>query len=79
MSTQPIGEALPGVMIAPLPETDLLPVDCIVLAKAMDADGSTGWYFRFTDTIGPAEALGALTMAADVLRRDLTDTFGANQ
>lgn len=65
----PIGEALPGIEVAPLPDK-VVPLEAIVLVKALDADGDVSYFHRFTKSLMPVEAIGALIGAADVMREE---------
>lgn len=45
-----------------LPE-QVVPLEAIVLLKALDEDGVPAWYTLFTQGVGNAEAVGALNLA----------------
>lgn len=72
--TRPIGEVLRGLHLAPLPE-GWTPLECTVLVKCLDADGDPTWAVRTTPGLNDEERLGALTVQADLLRKELADTF----
>lgn len=70
----PIGEALHGLRIMPMPE-GWTPLEGIALVKCIDEDGDTTWALRTTDGINDEELLGALVIRTDLLRRDLVRAF----
>ncbi|GAA1258900.1 hypothetical protein GCM10009677_07190 [Sphaerisporangium rubeum] len=70
----PVGEALSGLTVAPLPE-GWTALGAIVLVKCFDEEGRSSWAFRRTDGLNDEELLGALTVRTDLLRRELLDAY----
>ncbi len=74
-----IGEALPGIRIKPINETDM-PVSAIVLAKIINTDTEdTGWVTRGTGDINDQELLGVLIMETDRLRHNLQEAWESDE
>lgn len=60
--TAPTPHLLDNLQFIHLPE-QVIPLDAIVLLKALDEDGVPAWYTLFTQGVGNAEAVGALNLA----------------
>lgn len=71
---EPVGEVLSPLTIIPLGD-GMMPIDAIVLVKAMDSDGRIGWYHRMTEGVTGTEAVGALVVATDIHRNAVRDNF----
>jgi hypothetical protein len=70
----PIGKALPGMRIHPLP-VGWEPMSAFVLIKTRDENGRDAWSYRTTEAPNREELLGALIVQADLLRKELTDEW----
>lgn len=58
---RPAGETFGTLELAELPE-GLVPVEAIVLTRCVGADGSAGWYFRWSQGMASAvDRFGPLT------------------
>jgi hypothetical protein len=55
-------DVLGTLSLVELPQ-NIVPVDAIVLVKAIDGDGDFEWYTRYTTGVGNAEAIGMLNLA----------------
>lgn len=60
--------------LIPLPET-AIPLEAIVLIKAIDENGDVGWFTRETDTLTQVEAIGALDVAHAAALANMVDGF----
>jgi hypothetical protein len=65
---RPVAEVLPGVEIVGLGD-GAIPLEAVVLVKALDAEGEMGWYTRYTKGLHSIEALGAIR-AAELLEQE---------
>jgi len=67
-------EVLGDMELYALPET-CVPLDAIVLIKALDEDGDVSWFARYTENISQAEAVGALSIQHQLALQGALDTF----
>lgn len=70
----PIGNALPGIEIVPLPD-GVVPIEAIVLVKVVDVEGDPTWVIRYPRNTTNAEDLGALEAAAAISRNGAIQAF----
>jgi hypothetical protein len=70
----PVGEALAGLVVSPLPE-GWTALGAIILVKCFDDEGRSSWAFRRTDGLNDEELLGALMVRTDLLRRELYEAY----
>ena len=64
--------------LVPLPEA-AVPIEAIVLIKAFDENGEVAWYQRLTDGLSDFEAVGALVVAADLVKQGCIDGFMSSE
>ncbi|MFN0090188.1 MAG: hypothetical protein ACKVWR_07970 [Acidimicrobiales bacterium] len=69
---RPLGEVLPGFGIHALPP-GWTPLEALVLVKSLDESGRAAWSYRTTHRPNREELLGALTVQADLLRKELLE------
>ncbi len=75
----PIGEALPGIRIKPIDNTNM-PVSAIVLVKVISTETEdTAWVTRGTGDINDQELLGSLIMETDRLRHNLQEAWESDE
>lgn len=67
MATVPIGEALAGIQIAPLPASHIA-VEAVILIRAMDEEGKPCWIYRVTNGMAIPDAIGGIVTCGDLLR-----------
>lgn len=58
----PISEVLPNLSVLPLSD-DHIPIEAVILIKAIGSDGQPHWHVRYTEGLYSVEALGALHAA----------------
>ena len=71
-------EALASLDLEALPD-DVIPLEAIVLIKAFDENGEVAWYQRLTDGLSDFEAVGALVVAADLVKQGCIDGFMSSE
>lgn len=57
-----VGDVLTNIKIMPIRD-DAIPVDAVLLIKAIEQDGSPAWFVRYSEGLYTIEALGALHAA----------------
>lgn len=71
-----------GSTTAPIPD-GAVPIDAVLLVKALSPDGKSTWYIRWTEGVGNPELLGALEWMAEAQRhavwRALDQQAGGNR
>jgi hypothetical protein len=70
----PAGDTLGTLELVPLPE-HCIPLDAIVLVKALDEDGDTSWYTRYTRDLSSFESVGALNVAHQLALQGAVDAY----
>ena len=71
---KPIQEVLGPVAIHPL-QDGWTPLEAFVVIKALDEEGHPTWCYRTTHPPNREEVLGALTIQADLLRKEILDEW----
>ena len=70
----PVGDALSGLTISPLPE-GWTPLEALCMVKSLGEDGSPKWAMRMTEGINAEELLGALVIHTDLLKQDMLNDW----
>lgn len=52
-----------------------IPLECVALVKVLNTDGQTGVLMRRTEEISGWETLGIVTMAKDLVSKELLDQW----
>ncbi|MEJ3742138.1 hypothetical protein WEI85_02400 [Actinomycetes bacterium KLBMP 9797] len=71
---RPLAEVLPGLAVHPLDEGEAAE-EAFIVIKVRGKDGATYWSYRTTHRPNREELLGALTVQADLLRRDMVNDW----
>lgn len=70
----PAGPVLNGLEIAD-PPSGVIPLDAIIIIKALDEEGNVAWYSRYTKDLTTAESVGALIGMSDLERQRFMDLY----
>jgi len=69
---QPVGVVIPSLEVRQLP-AGAIPLEAVLLIKAMNAEGQIRWYIRTTSGIEPME-LGGMASTLDRYAAAMIDT-----
>lgn len=65
---------LGSIRLASLPD-EAMPLEAIVLIKALNEEGVPCWYFRYSDDLSQMEAVGVLSIAHQLMHDDALNMY----